>query len=91
MIDLPPAPPAHGGGLIVAGVIYWSVIAGLILLGICTYQYVSYAPPTPVVCVVAPDHDCPVPGTTGMYTAYWIAWNKSVGLASPTPHYGGAP
>jgi hypothetical protein len=91
MIDLPPAPPAHGAGLLVAGVVYWSVIIGLILLAICTYQYVSYAPPTPAVCVVSSSHNCPVQGVGVEYTAYWVEWNKSVGLASPTPHYGGTP
>jgi hypothetical protein len=91
MSDLPPEPPSHGAGLLVAGIVYWSVIVGLILLGICTYQYVSYAPPPPAVCVVSASHDCPVQGVSGAYTAYWIGWSESVGLASATPQYGGTP
>lgn len=91
MNDLPPAPDPHGAGLLVAGVVYWSVIAGLILLGICTYQYVSYEPPAPLAaCIAGPHQACSVQTVNGEYTTYY-GYGGMIGLASPTPHVGGAP
>jgi hypothetical protein len=90
MIDLPPAPPAHGAGLLVAAIVYWSVIIGLILLAICTYQYVSYEAPIPISCIAGPHQQCSVQTINGVYTTYY-GYGGMIGLASPTPHYGGTP
>jgi len=81
-----PEPPSHGAGLIVAAVVWWTVVAGLVALCVCTYLLLARDAAPPPVCAVGPGRECPVTAADGRrYTAYYIAWSTSVGLASPTP------
>ena len=84
---LPPEPEvSQFAWLIVVAVIWLTTLLGIIAGILATRAYVTYTPPTPpAACVVAPNHECRVESVSGPYTLYYVPWDKSVGLASPTP------
>jgi len=90
---LPPEPQVtEQARLIVVAVGYWLIICLIVAAVLSVRAYVTYTPPPPPKpCVVTPTRSCTAETISGPYTLYYVAWNKSVGIASPTPQPNGAP
>lgn len=92
MMAMVPEPPAHGAGLIVMAVVWWTVVAGLVTLCVCTYLLLARDPPAPPApCVVGPGQECTVRTVGGDAQAYYVPWLRTAALASATPGTGGKP
>jgi hypothetical protein len=67
--DIPTPPDTRGATLIVAAVIWWTVMIGIVVLAIWAYQLAAYSPPlTPAPCVVSAGHTCDMETSAGHIT-----------------------